>query len=196
MSKRGQLIAILVAAGVIAGATNVRAKEAHEVAGVWRLAFLQTEDVATGTRRDVYGANATGHLRVDPDGRFIAQIRSALPIPPRSVWEDVAQNLDPLSRVAGVDYSGKFRIDGNTLFVRVEYATHGIVGTDAFDATWTEQLTRGEERRSYSIEFADSETERLHINTDAMPNPNGSGSMIVGRAVWERVSHVDEWTTE
>lgn len=196
MPKRGQLIAILVAAGVIAGATNVRAEEAHTVAGVWRLAFLQTEDVATGTRRNVYGANAKGHMRVDPDGRFIAQIRSAMPMPPTSVWKDVAQNLDPLSRVAGVDYSGQYRIDGNTLFVRVEYATHGIAGTDAFDATWTEQLTRGEERRSYRLEFADSATERLHISTDAMPNPTGSGSMIVGRTVWERVSHVEQWTRE
>jgi hypothetical protein len=42
--------------------------------------------------------NVTGHMRVDPDRRFIASVRSTLHIPAQSVWEDVA-SAGSISRV-------------------------------------------------------------------------------------------------
>lgn len=179
---------LVAAVAIFAGLTPnaASAGQASVIAGMWQVHAFYTEDVATKERHDVYGSHPTGTMQIWPDGHFNAYLRSSEPALVASIWEDVAYSVMPQPARA-IFYGGTYRIEGSTIFVHVTNARReGQVGTDAFDIGWDEGPTAAEEQRSFKLVTADG-LDRLSIETQPLPNPNGFENTIVGRIVLERI---------
>ncbi len=167
--------------------TVASADEISPLAGAWNIRALYTEDIISKERHDVYGPNPTGAMQVRPDGRFNAHVQSYKPVPVLSMWDDVANVLASETGEA-IDYGGTYRIDGESLFVRVKYVRHeGPVGPDTFDMSWDEGRSVDEEERSFQTVIGSDRQTQLIIETKPMPNPNGAGNTIIGRIIWQRL---------
>jgi len=162
-----------------------------QVAGLWRIVAMHTEDVATKAQNRLYGERPIGFMKLETDGRLSAWLASGWPPQAaQSVWEDAAASFDSQRSVyRAVFYSGRYRLNENKFFVNIDQAQHeGWVGAEPFDLTWTEGRTQKEETRNFQVETDPQERAILRIETAPMRNPNGAENTIIGRLVWERVA--------
>jgi hypothetical protein len=175
--------------GLISLSADVAAAgDASAIAGKWRLKEIYNEDVATKWRHETFGSHPIGMMRVAKSGHFEAYVQSRAHDYPMSVWEDVAYTLAP-QEVRGITYEGSYRFDGFKVFVSVvKVRQDGPVGTDAFDLSWSEGRTTIEERRIIQLTAGADGRELLKIVTPPTVNPNGSGNVIVGTVIWERIT--------
>ena len=133
-----------------------------EIVGVWKLVSVMYEDQETKTLAPVLGDNPKGYQIATRDGHWLALATpSARKIP--KTEEERAQAFVRL-----IAYSGRYRIEGNTITTKVEVA-------------WNESWVGGEQVRH--IRFED---DKLFIESPPMSHPNFNDRIVRVIVVWRR----------
>ncbi len=133
-----------------------------QIVGVWKLVSVMYEGHETKTLTPVLGDNPKGYQIATPDGRWLAL---ATPVDRRIPKTDEERALAFRTMIA---YSGRYRIEGNTITTKVEVA-------------WNESWVGGEQVRH--IRF---EGDKLFIESPPMPHPNMFDKMVRVIVVWQR----------
>jgi hypothetical protein len=135
--------------------------------GTWRLVSAVREEVPSGRKTDMFGANPTGFLTYGPEGRMIALIvRSGRARPAGAV--PTAAEAEGLLRSV-VSYAGPYSVDGDQV-------THRV------DISWNESWTGTVQTRTVRFDGA-----RLVLSTPVSRDPL-DGLMSVRTMTWERVA--------
>ena len=136
--------------------------EKRQIVGTWKLVSVEYEDQETMARTPVLGEHPRGYQIATPDGRWIAVVTAeARPVPKTD-----RQRLDAFRSM--IAYSGRYRVEGNTVTTRVEVA-------------WNEAWVGGEQLRH--IRF---EGDRLFIESPPMPHPNVGDKVVRVIVTWQR----------
>jgi hypothetical protein len=135
--------------------------------GTWKLVAAVREDIPSGTKTDLLGANPTGYINYAPDGRMmVLNVGSARRKP-------AGANATPAEAEAlfrsMTSYAGTYSVDGNEI-------THHV------DVSWNESWTGTRQKR-----FARFEGDRVYLSTPPSPDPL-TGTMSVRTMTWEKVS--------
>ena len=133
-----------------------------QIVGVWKLVSVMYEDQETMTQTPVLGDNPKGYQIATPDGRWLALATPSV----RSVPKTDPERAQAFVRM--IAYSGRYRIEGNTITTKVEVA-------------WNEFWVGGEQVRH--IRFED---DKLFIESPPMPHPNMNDRMVRVIVVWQR----------
>jgi hypothetical protein len=143
---------------------NVRATSdpKSQIVGVWKLVSVMYEDQQTKTQTPVLGDNPKGYQIATPDGRWLALATPSV----RDVPKTDPERAHAFVRM--IAYSGRYRIEGNTITTKVEVA-------------WNESWVGGEQVRH--IRFED---DKLFIESPPMPHPNMNDHVVRVIVVWQR----------
>jgi hypothetical protein len=133
-----------------------------QIIGVWKLVSVMYEDQETMTQTPVLGDTPKGYQIATPDGRWLALATPSV----RSVPKTDPERAQAFVRM--IAYSGRYRIEGNTITTKVEVA-------------WNESWVGGEQVRH--IRFED---DKLFIESPPMPHPNMNDRMALVIVVWQR----------
>ena len=133
-----------------------------QIVGVWKLVSVLYEDQETKTLTPVLGDNPKGYQIATPDGRWLALATPA----ERRIPKTDEERAHAFRTMIG--YSGRYRIEGNTITTKVEVA-------------WNESWVGGEQVRH--IRF---EGDKLFIESPPMPHPNMFDKMVRVIVVWQR----------
>ncbi len=138
------------------------ATEKELIVGVWKLVSVMYEDQETKVRTPIMGEHPRGYQIATRDGRWLA-----LATPDgREVPATDEQRAHAFRTM--IAYSGRYRIEGNTITTKVEVA-------------WNESWVGGDQVRV--IRF---EGDRLLIESPPMPHPNMYGKTMRVIVVWQR----------
>ena len=136
--------------------------EKRQIVGTWKLVSVEYEDQETMARTPVLGEHPRGYQIATPDGRWIAVVTAeARPVPKTD-----RQRLDAFRSM--IAYSGRYRVEGNTVTTRVEVA-------------WNEAWVGGEQVRIVRFEG-----NRLFIESPPMPHPNVGDRVVRVIVTWQR----------
>ena len=138
------------------------ADDREKLLGNWKLVSVYAEDVQTKQGYNPYGDHPKGYIAFTSAARFFALITADGPKPP-TVQEEQAAAFRSMSA-----YTGKFRLEGGKFITKV-------------DVAWNQAWVDTEQTRFWRFEG-----DRLHIISAPVPNPNVTGSSLVGYLVWER----------
>ena len=135
--------------------------------GTWKLVAAVREDIPSGTKTDLLGANPIGYINYAPDGRMmVLNVGSGRRKP-------AGANATPAEAEAlfrsMTSYAGTYSVDGNEI-------THHV------DVSWNESWTGTRQKR-----FARFEGDRVYLSTPPSPDPL-TGTMSVRTMTWEKVS--------
>ena len=133
-----------------------------QIVGVWKLVSVMYEDQETETQTPVLGDNPKGYQIATPDGRWLALATPS----ERTIPKTEQERAQAFVRL--IAYSGRYRIEGNTIRTKVEVA-------------WNESWVGGEQVRH--IRF---EGDKLFIESPPMPHPNMYGKTVRVIVVWQR----------
>lgn len=137
--------------------------ESTKIVGVWGLVAQVYEDVATGERVPIFGANPRGRQIATADGRWLALATGeGRPTPKTDAERAVA--LQTM-----IAYTGRYRCEDGVVRTRVE-------------AAWNEAWVGTEQVRNLRFETDDL----LHIVSDPMPHPNVPGRTVRVIVTWRR----------
>jgi len=137
--------------------------ENRRIVGVWGLVAQVYEDVATGERVPIFGANPRGRQIATADGRWLALATGeGRPAPKTDAERAVA--LQTM-----IAYTGRYRCENGVVRTRVE-------------AAWNEAWVGTEQVRNLRFETDDL----LHIVSDPMPHPNVPGRTVRVIVTWRR----------
>jgi hypothetical protein len=131
----------------------------HELVGTWKLVSAVTEDAGTKEQVHLWGAKPHGYLVLTDGGRWIV-IQTAEGREAPKAGDDYRAVFQSL-----LAYSGRYRIEGNTITINV-------------DVAWDESWTGTEQVRFFRLEAG-----RLFI--EAAP-ANLGGKVLIGRLTWVR----------
>ena len=175
---------ITAALGLVLLTPPVLAHEDLSLGGLWRLRAFYAEDVVTKRRTHIYGESPIGFMSIGFGGRFDAWAMSGWP------YRDGLQI--PTVGYRAIFYAGQYRLQPDKIVVRVDQAQHEGFYSDPIHVMWNEFQSRIEETRSFRLERDELGDETLSITTMHMPEPNGTGDLIIGTAVWVRSHEWDE----
>lgn len=145
------------------------ASDAAKLVGVWTLRAFQSEDVETGARSDVFGANPRGVLMLHPDGRMVALLTPRDQKTP--VTEaDRAANYNDL-----VAYSGRYRLEPPDRFITM------------VDVAWTPAWLGTDQARTYRLDG-----DRLDVVSDPLRTPRTGDAWVRGILSWVREAPLPE----
>jgi hypothetical protein len=133
-----------------------------EIVGVWKLVSVMYEDQETKTLTPVLGDNPKGYQIATRDGRWLALATPSA----RKIPETEEERAQAFVRL--IAYSGRYRIEGNTITTKVEVA-------------WNESWVGGEQVRH--IRFED---DKLFIESPPMSHPNFNDRIVRVIVVWRR----------
>ena len=135
--------------------------------GTWTLVSAAREEIPSGARTDMFGADPHGFINYSPDGRMIALITRRDRKPPADGRATPAE-AEALYR-SMLSYAGAFTIEGDVV-------THHV------DISWNESFTGAEQKRHFKLE-----QDRLILSTPQSRDPI-DGKLSVRRMTWKRVS--------
>jgi hypothetical protein len=92
------------------------ANEDKLIVGVWKLVSVMYEDQATKAMTPIMGERPRGYQIATPDGRWLALATPSGRTAP-STDEERAQAFRTM-----IGYSGRYRVDGNTITTKVDVA--------------------------------------------------------------------------
>jgi Lipocalin-like domain len=137
-----------------------------QLLGTWKLVALVREEVDTGTKTELMGANAIGQLMFAADGRmstFTIRSDRRKPAGETATAEEAAALFKSM-----VSYIGTYTLSEGKI-------------TYAIDASWNESWTGTKQVRLFKFEG-----NRMHISTPPSRDPI-DGKMSVRYQVWEKV---------
>jgi Lipocalin-like domain len=105
--------------------------------GTWKLQSFTTEDVATGQKINMFGAQPSGYLTYGPDCRMCAILVKEGRKPPHALVPTDAERVDLYSGL--IAYAGTYSIEGNKV-------SHHI------DASWNQSWTGTTQVRQFKID--------------------------------------------
>jgi len=143
-------------------ATAMKASDEGALVGVWRLVSWIHEDTETRKRQPLFGEHPTGCLVFTPSGRAVAILTGEGRPLPGTVEDRIA------AYATMVAYSGKYRIEGNTLTTRVDIA-------------WDQSLVGSDQMRFFRIDG-----DRMEIETPPFVIPNSDGRPVRSFLTWQR----------
>ena len=134
--------------------------------GTWKLQSNTTEDLASGQKTDLFGANPSGYISYGPDCRMYAiLIKDGRKAPAMLVPTD-AERIELYNGMAA--YAGAYTIAGDKV-------SHHI------DASWNQAWTGTTQVRQFRVDG-----KALHIKT--LPAKNAlTGKESVSTLVWIKV---------
>ncbi len=135
--------------------------------GTWRLLAVVAEDVATGEKRDIWGADPQGYINYGPDGRMIvinARQGRKKPAGLAPTPEEAAELFQGV-----LAYAGTYTVNGDEV-------THHV------DISWNEAWTGTDQ-----VRLARFDGDRVHLSTRPNPDPV-DGRMSVRTMTWEKLS--------
>jgi hypothetical protein len=135
--------------------------------GTWKLVAAVREDIPSGAKTDLLGANPTGYINYAPDGRMMVLNVGSGRRKPADANATPAE-AEALFR-SMTSYAGTYSVDGNEI-------THHV------DVSWNESWTGTRQKR-----FARFEGGRVYLSTPPSPDPL-TGTMSVRTMTWEKVS--------
>lgn len=136
--------------------------EKRRIVGTWKLVSVMYEDQETKALTPVFGDNPRGYQIATAHGRWIALATpSDRPVP--TTDEQRAQAFRSM-----IAYSGRYRIEGNTVTTKVEVA-------------WNEAWVGGEQ-----VRYVRFEGDKLYIESPPMPHPNVDNRMVRVIVTWQR----------
>jgi lipocalin-like protein len=134
--------------------------------GTWKLLSAVREDVSSGVRSDLLGANPIGYINYAPHGRMmVINVGGERPKP--ATGSATSAEAEALFR-SMTSYAGTYTIDGSEI-------THHV------DVSWNESWTGTRQKR-----FARFEGNRVYLSSPPSPDPV-TGRMSVRTMTWEKV---------
>jgi hypothetical protein len=137
-----------------------------QLLGTWRLVSLVREEVDTGTKTDLFGANPVGQLSFAANGRmstFVIRSDRRKPAGETATAEEAAALFKSM-----VSYIGSYTLSEGKI-------------TYAIDASWNESWTGTKQVRLFKFDG-----NRMNISTPPSRDPI-DGKMSVRYQVWEKV---------
>jgi hypothetical protein len=134
--------------------------------GTWKLQSFTTEDLATGQKTDLFGANPSGFLSYGPDGRMYAILVKEGRTAPADLVPTDAERIDLYSGFSS--YAGTYSIEGDRVSHRI-------------DASWNQSWTGTTHVRQFRIDG-----QYLYIKTLPEKNPV-TGKKSTSVLVWVKV---------
>jgi Lipocalin-like domain len=133
--------------------------------GTWKLVSAVREEIPSGARTDMFGANPHGFINYSPDGRMIALITRRDRKAPANGRATPAE-AEALYR-SMLSYGGAFTVEGDVV-------THHV------DISWNESFTGGTQKRHFKLE-----QDRLILSTPQSRDPI-DGKLSVRQMTWKR----------
>jgi hypothetical protein len=133
-----------------------------ELVGVWKLESCIHEDIETGAPKARFGENPTGYFVFTSSGRAVAILTGEGRMPPKTLEDRIDAYGSMLA------YSGRYRIQNNTLITRV-------------DVAWDQSLVGTDQIRYFKIDG-----DKLEIETPPFVVPHSDGRSVRGLLVWRR----------
>jgi hypothetical protein len=162
MLKHLPICAALAVLSAGSAAAEQQADGNAKLTGTWKLISAVMEDVDTKEQQLAWGEHPNGYIVLTPTGRWIvvqtAEGRTAPKV-------DAERSTAFRTMLA---YSGKFRVDGNKVIIKVDIA-------------WDESWTGTEQVRFYHID-----EDKLYIEAAPQPYANFGGKVMRGILVWAR----------
>ncbi len=138
----------------------------RHILGTWKLLAAVREDIPSGAKTDLLGANPTGYINYAPDGRMmVLNVGSDRPKP--AGGNATSAEAEALFR-SMTGYAGTYTVDGNEI-------THHV------EVSWNESWSGTRQKR-----FARFEGNRIYLSTPPSPDPL-TGRMSVRTMTWEKV---------
>lgn len=133
--------------------------------GTWKLVSAVREEIPSGAKADLFGANPQGILNYSPDGRMIALIAHGDRKAPESGKATPAEAQALYGSM--LSYAGPYTVDGDVV-------THHV------EISWNESFTGSKQQRHFKLEG-----NRLILSTPQSADPI-EGKISVRRMTWER----------
>ena len=137
---------------------------AHQLVGTWKLTTWTVQVVGETSSREPYGPNPKGRLVLTRDGHWIMIVTGAHRMPAKTA-EEKAALLDSL-----LAYSGKYRIEGDVVTVRVDMSSNEIF------AGANQEQTR----------FFKIDGDKLTLRTPEIASAALPGKRLIGTLTWNR----------
>lgn len=134
--------------------------------GTWKLVSSVREEIPSGAKTDMFGANPHGFINYGADGRMIALLTRGDRKAPASGKATPAE-AEALFK-SMLSYAGTYSVNGNEV-------THHV------DISWNESFTGSTQKR-----IARFEGNRLMLSTPQSLDPI-DGKMSVRTMTWEKV---------
>jgi len=140
-------------------------KVLERLLGTWTLVSAVREEIPSGAKSEMWGANPHGFINYCADGRMMAIItRSDRKAPTGKPTPAEAEGLFR----GMLSYAGPFSIKGNAV-------THHV------DISWNQSFTGGDQTRYFAFEG-----DKLVLSTPQSQDPI-DGKLSVRRMTWKRV---------
>ena len=133
--------------------------------GTWTLISAVREEIPSGAKTDMFGANPHGFINYSPDGRMIALITRR--------DRKAAANGRPTPAEAEALFRSMLSYAGS-------YTVEDGVVTHHVDISWNQSFTGGTQQRHFTLDG-----DRLILSTPQSHDPI-DGKMSVRRMTWQR----------
>jgi hypothetical protein len=158
----------LLSLAILIGATSTAHSDPipPNLIGTWKLVSNMLEEIPSGAKTDLFGANPVGYISYGADGRMmIFQVRNERTKPAGVVPTDQEKKALYDSMLG---YAGTFSVEGNKVIHHVEISwNQSWSGTD-------------------QVRFFKFDGDRVELSTEASPDPV-HGKMSVRRLVWQKI---------
>jgi hypothetical protein len=134
--------------------------------GSWKLVSAVREEIPSGAKTDLFGANPQGILNYSPEGRMIALIAHSERKVPASSKATPAEAQALYGSM--LSYAGPYTIEGDVV-------THHV------DISWNESFTGSKQKRHFRLDG-----NRLILSTPQSADPI-EGKVSVRRMTWQKV---------
>jgi hypothetical protein len=138
----------------------------RQLLGTWKLIAAVREDIPSGAKTDLLGANPVGYINYAPDGRMMVLNVGGERRRPAGASASAAE-AEALFR-SMTSYAGTYTLDGNEI-------THHV------EVSWNESWTGTKQKR-----LARFEGNRVYLSTPPSPDPL-TGMTSVRTMTWEKV---------
>jgi hypothetical protein len=133
--------------------------------GTWKLASAVREEIPSGAKADLFGANPQGVLNYSPEGRMIALIAHG-------------DRKAPNGKATPAEAQALY---GSMLSYAGAYTVEDDVVTHHVDISWNESFTGSKQKRHFKLDG-----NRLILSTPQSADPI-EGKLSVRRMTWARV---------
>lgn len=134
--------------------------------GTWKLVAAVREEIPSGAKTDLFGANPQGVLNYSPEGRMIALIAHG-------------DRKAPNGKATPAEAQALY---GSMLSYAGAYTVEGDVVTHHVDISWNESFTGSKQERHFKLDG-----NRLILSTPQSADPI-EGKLSVRRMTWEKVA--------
>ena len=134
--------------------------------GSWKLVSAVREEIPSGAKTDLFGANPQGILNYSPEGRMIALIAHSERKAPASSKATPAEAQALYGSM--LSYAGPYSVEGDVV-------THHV------DISWNESFTGSKQKRHFKLDG-----NRLILSTPQSADPI-EGKVSVRRMTWQKV---------